>query len=192
MKSSSSSETSDKCIENAQICSDSRNHLFGQLRCYLHRHAEAQTDLRMRRKVDASDIVQITLAEADKDFDRFVGDQKMLRAWALKILVRNLVDAKRSFTKTQKRDVNREQAMLVQPQSNGATASVILMEREREDQLRSAVASLPPRTRQLVELRHRDGLGFNEIACQLNMSPAASRQLWSRTLRELKIQLADH
>ena len=192
VKSNSSARISDKVIKDAQACPDSRNHLFGQLRCYLHRHAENRTDLQMRRKVDASDVVQITLAEANKDFDGFVGDQRLLRAWVLKILVRNLIDAKRSFTKTQRRDVKREQSMPVPLHGNAATASAILIERESEDQLRVAVANLPFRTRQLVELRHRDGLSFNEIGDQLNMSSAAARQLWSRTLRELKIQLADH
>ena len=191
MKSTSRSVKSEEAIRNARACPDSKNHLFQQLRSYLYWHAEAQTDLQMRRKVDASDIVQLTLAEANRDFEQFVGDQNLLHAWALKILIRNLIDAKRSFTKAQKRDVNRERAMLVHPYSKEATASAVLMERERGNQLRNAVASLPPKTRQLVELRHRDGLGFNEIGRRLNMSPEAARQIWSRALRELEKQLAE-
>src|SRR5436190_24077202 len=50
-----------------------RDLLFAACRGYLQVVASAQVEGRLRSKVDASDLVQLTLLEAHRDFERFQG-----------------------------------------------------------------------------------------------------------------------
>jgi RNA polymerase sigma factor (sigma-70 family) len=45
---------------------------------------------------------------------------------------------------------------------------------------------LSPRHQQIIEMRHRDGLTYAEIAERINISVEAARQLWTRAVRHLQ------
>lgn len=188
----SSTPTLNQTIVDARLgCEEARNRLCEQFRGYLNTIASAQIGPHFRRKFDASDIVQMTLAEACEDFDQFSGDAQNLRSWLSRILVTNLIDLKRQFTTCQRRSLAREQGLgEIDIRSDQATASTILQKQERNDQLRVAVAHLPPCTRELLNLRHRDGLSFDQIGERLGISSAAARKRWSRTLAALREQLS--
>ena len=63
----------------------------------------------LRRKVDASDLVQETMLEAYRDFDRFDGhSEQQWLAWLRKILDHNAADFVRRYGGTAKRAAGRE------------------------------------------------------------------------------------
>ena len=75
-------------IEGArQGDAECRERLFALCRSYLGFVARSQIETWLRRKVDASDLVQETMLEAFRDFDHFDGhsEQEWL-AWLRKIL----------------------------------------------------------------------------------------------------------
>ena len=86
-----------------------RDRLFELCRGYLGFAARAQVESWLRVKVDASDLVQQTMLEAHRDFDRFKGasEQEWL-AWLRKILSHNVADFVRRYRGTAKRQVRRE------------------------------------------------------------------------------------
>ena len=98
-----------RLIERAQQGdAECRERLFGLCRSYLGFAARAQLETWLRAKVDASDLVQQTMLEAHRDFDRFHGssEQEWL-AWLKKILSHNAADFVRRYRGTAKRQVRR-------------------------------------------------------------------------------------
>src|SRR6516165_4598279 len=73
-------------------------------RGYLHLLAQRELDPDLRAKGSASDLVQETFLEAQKDFGRFVGESEdELLAWLRQMLVHNLLNFTRRYRTTQKR-----------------------------------------------------------------------------------------
>ena len=81
-----------------------RERLFGLCRSYLGFVARSQVESCLRAKVDASDLVQETMLEAYRDFERFEGrtEQEWL-AWLKRILAHNAADFVRRYRGTAKR-----------------------------------------------------------------------------------------
>ena len=89
--------------------SECREELFALLRSYLGFAARAQLESWLKVKVDASDIVQQTMLEAHRDFERFQGESEpQSLAWLRRILLHNVADFVRHYRGTAKRQVRRE------------------------------------------------------------------------------------
>ncbi len=97
-------------IERArQGDAECRDRLFELCRNYLGFAARAQVESWLRVKVDSSDLVQQTMLEAHRDFDRFKGESEQeWMAWLRKILAHNVADFIRHYRGTAKRQVRRE------------------------------------------------------------------------------------
>jgi RNA polymerase sigma-70 factor (ECF subfamily) len=167
-----------------------------RLRDYLLLTAGQGLGSELRPKVGASDIVQQSLLEAQQGFHRFSGASRDdLRAWLLKILEHNLIDSARRYRRTQQRDYSREvsidegdkQREIPGPQKTGSSE---YCRRETGEQLLRAIEELPQRQQQIIELRHRHGLGYAEIAKQLHVSEEAARKIWSRAVESLRQKLS--
>lgn len=145
----------------------------------------------LQPKVGASDIVQQSLMEAQRSLEQFRGSSELeLRAWLAQIVRRNVVDQARQYRDTQRRDTAREvpwtaaryDALVV----DGETPSVLARQAELDQELFNAIARLSPRHRQIIEMRHRDGLPHAAIAERLGISVEAARKLWTRAVRQLQ------
>jgi RNA polymerase sigma-70 factor (ECF subfamily) len=169
-----------------------------RLRDFLLLTADRGLNRGLRAKASASDIVQQSLLDAHQGFDGFHGaTQAQLLAWLAKIVERNLIDLARQYCQTQQRDFSREMSIdqgdkqleIAGPQKTGSS---IYRRREADEQLLRAVEELPERQRQVIELRHRHGLSYAEIAKHLDISEVAARKLWSRTIEDLRKKLSQH
>jgi RNA polymerase sigma-70 factor (ECF subfamily) len=171
------------------------NEIWRQLRLYLLIFADQRLDDGLRGKLDASDLVQQSLLEAHRDFSEFRGQSESeLRSWISRLVVHNLSDAGRRFRQSRQRNVAKEVVLSADAELSAvkqeSSASSIVRRRETDDQLMRAVAELPERSQQIVELRHRLGLSHAEIGRELGMTEAAARKLWSRIVEELQERLA--
>ena len=65
--------------------------------------------------------------------------------------------------------------------------------RERSDQIREALASLPPHYRVVIELRHYQEMSYDEIAAELNLplSDVKSHLFRARKLLAEKLHAPD-
>ena len=150
-----------------------------------------------RRRDDASDLVQQTLLEAHRDFDRFQGgSENEWRAWLRKILSHNAADFVRHYRGTAKRQARREVRFrdpadsrvggAPEPPAPGETPSQEFLHLDDEARMTAALAELSEDHRRVIELRNLQRLPFNEVAEQMDRSRPAVQMLWMRAIKKLQ------
>jgi RNA polymerase sigma-70 factor (ECF subfamily) len=172
--------------------------LLEQYRRYLALIANVQIGQRLRGKVDASDVVQETFLEAHRNFGRFRGTSEgELVRWLRQILAANLADLLRRYLGTQGRDVRLEREIegaldrssvlldrgLV---ALGPSPSQLASHREQAVLLADALSELPDDYREVLVLRHLEGLTFPEVAGRMGRSLDSVEKLWMRGLARLR------
>jgi RNA polymerase sigma-70 factor (ECF subfamily) len=175
-----------------------RERLFALCRSYLGFAARAQAESWLKVKVDASDLVQQTLLEAHRDFDRFEGqsEQEWL-AWLKRILAHNVADFIRRFRGTAKRQVRREVPLRApadsdmawgapEPAAPGRTPSQEFLLLDNELRMAAALSELPPDYQEVIVLRNLERLSFNEVAERMGRSRPAVQMLWMRAIKKLQ------
>ena len=163
-------------------------------RRYLLLVAEKGLDGDLLAKGGASDVVQETFLEAQRDFSRFAGTtEEELLAWLRQLLLHNLGDFTRRY-RTDKRAARRE-VTLTPPDSSAAgpqpaaaqpTPSRHMMAQEQTEALQEALARLPEEYRQVLTLRFQEDRPFEEIGRLMGRSADAARKLWARALERLR------
>jgi RNA polymerase sigma-70 factor (ECF subfamily) len=166
-------------------------------RAYLLVVAEREIDPALRAKGGASDLVQQTFLEAQRDFGGFHGSTaEQLRAWLRQVLRNNLTSFARQYRDTQKRQAGREVGL---PQSRPSgpgglatdtpTPSRHAIAGEDAAALQAALDRLPDDYRQVIALRYDEDRPFDEIAKIMQRSPNAVRKLWARAVEHLQREL---
>jgi RNA polymerase sigma-70 factor (ECF subfamily) len=173
-------------------------HLLEMYRRYLALLARVQIGQRLQGKVDASDVVQETFLEAHRNFARFRGTTEgQLVCWLRQILAARLSDLLRRYLGTQGRDVRLEREIeegfdhssvlldrgLVAPQSSPSQQAA---RREQSVLLADALEQLPDDYREVLVLRHLEGLTFPEVARRMGRSLDSVEKLWMRGLARLR------
>jgi RNA polymerase sigma-70 factor, ECF subfamily len=168
-------------------------------RRYLLLVAQRELAPELQAKGGASDLVQQTFLEAQRDFPRFAGTTEVeLLAWLRCILLHNLGKFSRQYRATQKRGLEREVTLDgdnsagVQKEhlaADSLTPSSHAIAREMNDALERAVERLPEDYRRVLQMRYREDLPFEEIARRMQRSVAAVRKLWARAVERLKEDL---
>jgi RNA polymerase sigma-70 factor (ECF subfamily) len=137
--------------------------------------------------VDWSDIVQVTLIEAHRDFGQFTSStHSALQKWLNKLLRNNLADIHKLYRQAAKRDVGREVPLdsrikeLAQSDSPPPSLDTL------PDEYQVALAKLSPDRRELIRLRHIERLTFPEIGERLAKTPEAVRMAYMRAMAALK------
>lgn len=190
-------------IEGArQGDAECRDRLFALCRSYLGFAARSQVETWLRRKVDASDLVQETMLEACRDFERFEGrtEQEWL-AWLRKILAHNAADFVRRYRGTAKRAAGREVPFRdpADSQSPGApepaaqqpTPSQEFFQLDTELRMTAALAELPADYQEVIVLRNLERLPFNDVAERMSRSRPAVQMLWMRAIKKLQESLEE-
>ena len=172
--------------------------LFATCRNYLTVVARAQVESWLRAKVDASDLVQQTLLEAYRDFERFRGSTEAeWLAWLRRILAHNAANFVRQYRGTAKRQARREVQLgrtgdsstargAADPPDAGESPSQAVLRKERELQVADALAQLSPDHREVIFLRNLQRLPFEEVAQRMGRSRPAVQMLWMRALHKLQ------
>src|SRR5260370_23134037 len=139
-------------------------------RRYLLLVAQRELDPELRAKGGASDLVQQTFLEAQRDFAHFHGNSEAeLRAWLRHILLHNLGKFARQYRDTQKRGVGREVSLDAGDSSAerggalsaGSTSpSGEAMRHEQDEALERARQRLPDDYRRVLRLRYEEERSF--------------------------------
>jgi RNA polymerase sigma-70 factor (ECF subfamily) len=173
---------------------------------YLKLLVATQLDSRLRGRVSPSDIVQDTFFEAHRDFKQFRGQSTAeFVSWLRRIVVHNILRVVEQHLLTEKRDVRREVSLeeigrrleqstarletLLAVESDSPSRHAV--EREHEVLLADALAELPPDYRDVIVLRHIEGLPFDRVAERMNRTVGAVRMLWLRALKRLREELQE-
>ena len=157
--------------------------------------ANRQLNPALQAKGGASDLVQQTFLEAQRDFARFGGSSlDELRAWLKQLLLHNLADFAKAYQDTDKRRADREVGLPGANTSGGGdglagdspTPSANAMADEQAEGVRPVIATLPEDYRQVIVWRYQEELSFAEIAQRMGRTENAVRKLWFRAIEQLE------
>jgi RNA polymerase sigma-70 factor (ECF subfamily) len=178
--------------------SEALGQLLEACRGYLLLIAQERLAPELRAKGGASDLVQQTFLDAQRDFTCFRGDTEAeLLAWLRRLLLNNLTDFARGFA-ADKRDVRREVALAAGDSSadeggglaaDTPTPSGEAIGRERAEAVQRALDRLPENYRRVLGLRYQQGCSFEEIGRQLGLTANAARKLLLRAVERVQQEL---
>ena len=178
----------------------------------LERHREAlrrMVGLRMdpvlRRRLDASDIVQDVLVEADRRLAEYLAAARMPFHLWLRYLARDhLIDAHRRHRTAARRSLDREQpldggdhdaesaadlaALIADRELTPAAAAT---HHELEQRFHAAIEMLDEPDREVILMRHFEHLSNQETAAALELSEAAAGMRYLRAMRRLRALLQE-
>jgi RNA polymerase sigma-70 factor (ECF subfamily) len=168
--------------------------LFSRHQAYLHRLVELRLDPRLRSRLDPSDVVQEAHLEALNRLNAYLERSVLpFRLGLRQIAIARALKVRRHHLGTARRAIGREvplpeQSSLVlarQLVAGGSTPSQQLDHRELAQRVRQAVAQLPEADRELVMMRHFEGLSNREVACLLGIDPATASKRHGRAMLRL-------
>jgi RNA polymerase sigma-70 factor (ECF subfamily) len=181
---------------------DGSSEALGQVleacRGYLLLIAQQELEPALQAKGGASDLVQQTFLEAQRDFVRFHGTtREELLAWMRRLLLNNLANFRRDYRRA-KRRATREVTLpggdsgsrpIDGLPAGTPTPSVEVMRDEQKQALDRAMERLPEDYRCIIQLRYREERSFEDIAALMQRSPNAVRKLWARAIKRLQHEL---
>ncbi len=162
-----------------------RQELLELYRENLKRMVAARLDRRLASRVDPSDVVQETLADAAKRMDDYLRDQPLpFLGWLRQLAGERVIDTHRRHIVSQRRSVNREdrnreqlddtsRALARRFLASDTSPSNRLSRKERRDQVMAALAALSSRDREVLVMRYLEQLGAAEIAEALGITEGA-------------------
>jgi|SRR6516162_6185633 len=178
---------------------DALGQMLEAYRTYLLLIANRQLAPDLQAKGGASDVVQETFLEAQRDFAAFQGESAdELQAWLRQLLLHNVANLGRHYRQTAKRELGREVRLEPPTPSGGAGTPVAAdtpspsgraMAQEEAARVQALIQRLPDDYRQVIVWRYQDGRSFAEIAEQLGRSENAVRKLWFRAVERLEQEL---
>lgn len=172
--------------------------LLESYRAYLVVLARVQVGRRLQGKVDPSDVAQEAVVGAYRDFTQFRGaTEREFLGWLRQVLATRLANLVRHYHGTQRRDVRLERQLHVElDQSSqaldrglmaaGSSPSQQAIRREQSVLLAEALGRLPPEERELLILRHLEGLTFPEVAERMGRTLDSVKKRWPRALARLR------
>jgi RNA polymerase sigma-70 factor (ECF subfamily) len=139
----------------------------------------------LHERTDAEDMTQDILIRAHERLHTF-DDNREFGPWIRRVAANVCLNHLESRRVTAQLDEERDGDESHRPERQAEV-------RERSEQIRSALASLPPHYRIVVELRHYQELSYDEIAAQLNipLSDVKSHLFRARKLLAEKLHASD-
>jgi RNA polymerase sigma-70 factor (ECF subfamily) len=167
-------------------------------RNYLKLLARMQLHVRLRSKLDSSDIVQETLVKACQNLAQYHGHTDAeLAAWLRRILANHLIDEARKY----QRELSLGHSVLHELDDSSARLEAWLAAEqscpsqcaERQEQLlhlANALAQLPDDQRVVIELHYLNRLTVAKVAQEMQRTEPAVAGLLRRGMQKLRDLLA--
>jgi RNA polymerase sigma-70 factor (ECF subfamily) len=177
--------------------------LLGEFREPLRRVIGLRLDPAIARRVDASDIVQDVLIEANQRLTDYLKSPDMpFHLWLRHLAQDRIIDTHRRHRLAQRRSVDREQPIARPAWADESSASLVaqLVDTERtptseairqelQRRLAAAVDQLSEDDREIILMRHHEALSNQEVAKLLGLTEAAASMRYLRALRRLRAVL---
>jgi RNA polymerase sigma-70 factor, ECF subfamily len=177
---------------------DALDALLDGHRDYLRRVIELRMEDGLRKRVDASDVVQETQLAAAGRIGHYLANRSVsFRIWLRQTAIQQLVNLQRRHVQAQKRSVNRDaclsdhSSMLLAQRLLEARPSQIVRRHEQAQQVRDAVRSMGETDREILLLRHFEELTNNEISELLDIDSGTIRKRYGRAIRRFREKLQE-
>lgn len=174
-----------------------------QFRARISRMLAVRMDPRLQGRLDASDVIQDTFIEVHGRIDEYRARADMpFFLWVRFLAGQKLTQMHRKHLGTHQRDARRElpDALRSMPgattatlagalMSSGVTPSEAAMRFEEEERLVHVLDELRELDREVLALRHFEGLSNHEVARLLDIEPSAASRRYVRALARLQEKL---
>jgi RNA polymerase sigma-70 factor (ECF subfamily) len=174
--------------------------LLGEFREPLRKVIGLRLDPVLARRVDASDIVQDVLIEANLRLTEYLKNPTMpFHLWLRHLAQDRIIDTHRRHRTAQRRSIDKEQpiqrpawadqssvqlvAQLIDTEQTPASAAI---QQELQRRLNDALTELGEDDREVILMRHHEQLSNQEVAEALDLSEAAASMRYLRALRKLR------
>ena len=173
--------------------------LFEAFRPRLVRMVSLRLDATLQRRLDPADVVQESWLEVARRFPQWVGQEALpFHVWLRLVAGQVLAKVHRRHLAAHKRDALRE---VLVPESRvsvsaasaadafvaSATTPTQAVQREEiRARVQAALEELDEFDREIVALRHFEGLSNEEAAAELSITPAAASKRFVRALVSLR------
>jgi RNA polymerase sigma-70 factor, ECF subfamily len=179
------------------------NGLLARHREAIKRMIDRRMDRVVQRRVDASDIVQDVMLEANRRLGDYLANPTMpFQLWLRHMARDRLIDAHRRHRVAANRSVDREVSLSAGGGDDRSAADVVagIADRELtpaaaatwhelERRFAAAVEQLEDDDRQIVLLRHFEHLSTADAAAALGLSKPAAGMRYLRAMRRLRVLL---
>jgi RNA polymerase sigma-70 factor (ECF subfamily) len=139
----------------------------------------------VRNTFEADDIVQETVYKAFVHFNDFRGESKF-KTWLMTIALNEVRSRRRKEARSRTSYFETDQLEIVAGASSKDSPVSEYDKGQRIKQLHSAISSLRPKDREVVQLRSVKGLTIADTARQLSISRAAVKSRYHRALHRLR------
>jgi RNA polymerase sigma-70 factor, ECF subfamily len=166
-----------------------RQQLLARHRQQLRRMIAVRLDRRLAARVDPSDVVQETLAEADRKLGKYLQERPLpFYPWLRRIAAERLAKLHRRHLDAGRRSARREETGIA---ASDTSPSEQFAREERRQRLQAALAQLSERDREVLVLRYLEQLSTRETAAVLDISEGAVKLRHLRALERLRDLLGD-
>ncbi len=176
------------------------NQLLDRHREALRRLVDLRMDQMVKRRVDASDIVQDVLVEANRRLPDFLESSTVpFHLWLRGLARDRMIDAHRRHRVAGRRSVDREVPMVAPGISDQSvldlaqqlndpryTPASAALQHELTEQFQKTLEELAETDREVVFMRHFEQLSNQEIAQALDITEAAASMRYLRAVKRLK------
>lgn len=179
--------------------------LLDRHRDALRRMIDLRLDRRIRQRVDASDIVQEVMIEANRRLQLYLADPAMpFHLWLRQMAQDRIIDAHRRHRGSGKRSVDREHgntaaanldhstmelaAQLCDPELTPAARATMA---ELQRRFEAALETMDDHDREIVLMRHFEQLSNQDVARTLGLTEPAASMRYLRAIRKLRKLLSD-
>jgi RNA polymerase sigma-70 factor (ECF subfamily) len=195
-----SSQTQELLQQARQGDAQAINALLERHRAALRRMVDLRMDRALSRRVDASDIVQDVMLEANRRLNEYLSNPAMpFHLWLRHMARDRLIDAHRRHRVSQRRSLDREQPLVAAHDMDRSTLELAAQLcdaeltpaaaatwHELQRRFQQAVEELDEQDREIVLMRHFEELSNQEVAQALNLSAAAASMRYLRAMRRLR------
>jgi RNA polymerase sigma-70 factor (ECF subfamily) len=176
---------------------------LGEFREPLRKVIGLRLDPAVARRVDASDIVQDVLVEANQRLTEYLKKPDMpFHLWLRHLAQDRIIDTHRRHRLAQRRSVDREQPIARPAWADESSVSLVAqlidtertptseaIQQELQRKLAAAVDQLSDDDREIILMRHHEALSNQEVARALGLTEAAASMRYLRALRRLRTVL---
>ena len=179
------------------------NRLWERHREALRRMVEMRMDRALERRVDASDVVQDVLLEANRRLSDYLQHPALpFHLWLRQLAKDRIIDLHRRHRVAAKRSLDREQPLAAQVRLDQSTMDLAAQLcdremtpaeaatwRELERRFQAAIEELDDIDREVILMRHFEQLTNSEVAAALTLSEPAASMRYLRAMRRLRALL---
>jgi RNA polymerase sigma-70 factor (ECF subfamily) len=170
----------------------------------LLRMVDLRLDTSLRRRMDPADVVQDAWVEVVRRFDEWCRQDKLpLHVWLRLITSQSLALAQRRHLAAQMRSAQRDVPQHVRPPhvssasvanafiDSATSPSQVVVREEIRQRVHAAIEELEDIDREIVAMRHFEGLTNEETAAELDIEPSAASMRFMRALLRLRPALKE-